>query len=187
MFGKQIGKIVEAYVDNVVIKTKHVEPLVDELRLTFDNLQTYDISLNPKKCVFSVPAGKLLGFTISYTRILANPAKIWALSQLATPTDLKQVQKLVGCMAALSRFISRLGEKALPLYRLLRHTDHFEWMDAATTRLEEIKNLLAGNPILASPSVRVPVLLYISAAHQVVSLYSSSSKEKRDINSPSKS
>ena len=73
-------------------------------------------------------------------------------------------------MAALSRFISRLGEKALPLYRLLRRTDNFEWTDAATAGLEEIKTLLAGNPILAAPSVGEPMLLYISATHQVVSV-----------------
>ena len=99
---------------------------MDDLRLTFDNLRAYDIKLNPEKCVFGVPAGKLLGFIISNRGIEANPAKIRALSQLAMPTDLKQVQKLVGCMAALSRFISRLGEKALPPYLLLRRTHHFE-------------------------------------------------------------
>ena len=85
------------------------------------------------------------------------------------PTDLKQVQKLVGCVAALSRFISRLGEKALPLYRLLRCTNHFEWTDAATAGLEEIKTLLASNPILAVPNIGKPMLLYISTTHQVVS------------------
>ena len=116
---KQIGKTVEAYVDDVVIKTKHVESLVDDLRLIFDNLRTYDIRLNPEKCVFGVPIGKLLGFIVSNRGIEVNPAKIRALSQLATPTELKQVQKLAECVAALSRFISRLGEKALPLYRLL--------------------------------------------------------------------
>ena len=89
---------------------------------------------------------------------------------MATPTDLKQVQKLTGCMAALSRFISRLGEKALPLYRLLRRTNHFEWTDASTAGLEEIKTLLASNPILAAPNVGKPMLLYISATHQVVSV-----------------
>ena len=72
-------------------------------------------------------------------------------------------------MAALSRFISRLGEKALPLYRLLRRTDHFEWTDAAMAGLEEIKALLASNPILAAPNIGEPMLLYISATHQVVS------------------
>ena len=116
---KQIGKTVEAYMENVVIKTSHVESLINDLRLTFGNLRTYDIKLNPEKCVFGVSAGKLLGFIISNRGIEANPAKIRALSQLSTPTDLKQIQKLIGCVAALSRFISRLGEKALPLYGLL--------------------------------------------------------------------
>ena len=116
-----------------------------------------------------MPAGKLWGFIVSNRGIEANPAKIRALSQLATPTDLKQIQKLIGCMAALSRFISRLGEKALPLYRLLRRTEHFEWTDVATAGLEEIKALLADNPILAAPNIGEPMLLYIAAMHQVVS------------------
>ena len=73
-------------------------------------------------------------------------------------------------MVALSRFSSRVGEKALPLYRLLRRTDHFEWTDAATAGLEEIKTLLASNPILAASNAGEPMLLYISATHQVVSV-----------------
>ena len=166
---KQIGKIVEAYVDDVVIKTRHVETLIDDLRLTFDNLRTYDIKLNPEKCVFGVPSGKLLGFIISNRGIEANPAKIRALSQLAIPTGLKHIQKLAGCVAALSRFISRLGEKALPLYRLLRRTEHFVWTDAAAAGLGEIKTLLANNLVLTAPNISEPMLLYIAATHQVVS------------------
>ena len=88
---------------------------------------------------------------------------------MATPTDLKQIQKLIGCVAALSRFISRLGEKALPLYRLLQSTEHFELTDMATAGLEEIKAILATNPILAGPNIGEPMLLYIAATHQVVS------------------
>ena len=86
---KQIGKTTEAYVDDIVIKTKRVETLIDDLRLTFDNLCEYDIKLNPKKCVFGVLTEKLLGFIVSNRGIEANPAKIRALSQLAKPTDLK--------------------------------------------------------------------------------------------------
>ena len=89
---------------------------------------------------------------------------------MATPTHLKQVQKLDGCVAPLSHFISRLGEKALQLYRLLRRTDNFVWTDAARVGLEEIKALLASNPILATPNIGEPMLLYISATHQVVSV-----------------
>ena len=88
---------------------------------------------------------------------------------MAIPIDLKQVQKLAGCVAALSRFISKLGEKALPLYKLLRRTYNFKWTNAATAGLEEIKTLLANNPILVTPGVGEPMLLYISATNQVVS------------------
>ena len=73
-------------------------------------------------------------------------------------------------MVALSRFITRLGEKALPLYRLLWRTKHFEWTDAAMARLEEIKAILATNPVLAVPNMGEPMLLYIAATHQVVSV-----------------
>ena len=66
----------EVYVDDVVVKIRHVESLVDNLRLTFDNLRTYDIKLNPEKCAFGVPAGKLLGFIVSGRGTEANPAKI---------------------------------------------------------------------------------------------------------------
>src|SRR4051812_50152025 len=78
---------------------------------------------------------------------------------------------LMHCLArdVTSRFISRLGEKALPLHRLLRRTEHFEWTNAATARLEEIKAILATNPVLAAPNTGEPMLLYIAATHQVVS------------------
>ena len=88
---------------------------------------------------------------------------------MAIPTDLKHIQKLAGCVAALSRFISRLGENALPLYRLLRRTEHFMWTDAATAGLDEIKTLLASNPVLTAVTIGEPMLLYIAATHQVVS------------------
>ena len=61
-------------------KTRHIETLIDDLRLTFENLRTYDIKLNPEKCVFGVPSGKLLGFIVSNRGIEANLAKIRALS-----------------------------------------------------------------------------------------------------------
>ena len=153
----QIGKTVEAYVDDVVVKTKNFNQLINDLRQTFDNLWAYDIWLNLEKCVFEVPAGKLPGFIFSHTGIEANPVKIRALSQLAIPTELKHVQKLAGCVAALSRFISHLGEKALPLYKLLKKTNNFQWTDEATTTPKEIKTLLTGNPTLAAPGIGEPI------------------------------
>jgi hypothetical protein len=78
----------------------------------------------------------LLGFIVSEGGIKANPEKIAAITNMRPIKDLKGVQRVMGCLAALSRFISRLGEKGLPLYRLLRKTERFTWTPEAEEALE---------------------------------------------------
>ena len=73
-------------------------------------------------------------------------------------------------MAALSRFISRLGEKAMPLYQLMKKTDVFVWIDAANAAFEDLKALLAEPPVLAAPIEKEPLLLYVAANSQAVSV-----------------
>jgi hypothetical protein len=96
-------------VDDVVIKTLNSDMLITDLEETFASLREYRWKLNPNKCVFSVPWGKLLGFIISHHGIEANPEKISSITKMKAPTCIKDVQKLTGCMAALNRFISKLG------------------------------------------------------------------------------
>jgi hypothetical protein len=112
----QIGRNVDAYVDDVVVKTKQSGTLLDDLKETFANLQRYRMKLNPEKCTFGMPAGQLLGYIISQRGIEANPSNIKAIEALEPPTQLRDVQKFTGCLASLSRFVSQLGEKAMPLY-----------------------------------------------------------------------
>jgi hypothetical protein len=103
-------------VDDVVIKTRNSSTLIDDLEETFASLREYRWKLNPNKCVFGVPSGKLLGFIISQRSIEANPKKISAITSMKAPTCIKDVQKLTGCMAALNGFISKLGERGLPFF-----------------------------------------------------------------------
>jgi hypothetical protein len=126
MYGK-IGWNVHAYVDDVVVKTKQSGTLLDDLKETFANLRRYRIKLNPKKCTFSMPAGQLLGYIISQRGIKANPSKIKAIEALESTSELKDVQEFAGCLASLSRFVSRLREKAMLLYQLMKKTNHFVW------------------------------------------------------------
>jgi hypothetical protein len=72
-FKRQLNKNVEAYVDDVVVKTKNSDTLIADLEETFASLREYRWKLNPNKCVFGVPSGKLLGFIISHRGIEANP------------------------------------------------------------------------------------------------------------------
>ena len=119
--------------------------------------------LNPAKCVFGVPAGKLLDFLVSERGIEANPEKIKAITSLAKPACINDVHRLAGHIAALSRFISRLEEKAIPLYQMMKKVDHFVWSDAADQVFEALKKQLAEPPILAAPIDKEPLLLYVAA------------------------
>jgi hypothetical protein len=114
-FKKQLNKNVEAYVDDVVIKSRNSDTLIADLEETFASLREYQWKLSPNKCIFGVPSGKLLGFIISHRGIKANPEKISAITKMIAPTCIKDVQKLTGCMAAPNRFISKLGEWGLLL------------------------------------------------------------------------
>ena len=107
----QIGRNVHAYVNDIVVKSRKEETLVTDLKETFDNLRIYKMMLNPAQCVFGVPAGKLLGFLVSNRGIEANPEKIKAITSLAKPVCINDVQRLAGRVATLSRFIRRLGRR----------------------------------------------------------------------------
>jgi hypothetical protein len=122
-------------VDDVVIKTRNSDMLIADLEETFASLREYRWKLNPNKCVFGVPSGKLLGFIISHRGIKANPKKISAITSMKVPTCIKDVQKLTGCMAALNRFISKLGERGLPFFKLLKHQEKFVWTPEADQAL----------------------------------------------------
>ena len=101
------------------------------MAVTFVNLRMINIKLNPKKCVFGVPKGKLLGYIVSKRDIEANLEKIMVISNMGPICNVKDVQRLTGYLAALSRFISRLGERGIPLYKLLKRMDAFVWTEEA--------------------------------------------------------
>jgi hypothetical protein len=118
VFGQHISRTVEAYVDDIVVKTRKASNLLSDLEVTFRCLKAKGVKLNTEKCVFGVPRGMLLGFIVSERGIEANPEKIAAITSMGPIKDLKGVQRVMGCLAALSRFISHLGERGLPLYHL---------------------------------------------------------------------
>jgi hypothetical protein len=128
-FGDLIRDKVEVYVDDIVVKTKRGSTLVEDLTLVFDKLWATRTKLNPDKCVFGVSAGKVLGFLVSHRGIEANPEKIKAIEAMRPPARIKDVQNLTGSLATLSRFISRLAERALPFFKLLRKSDPFSWSE----------------------------------------------------------
>src|SRR6266511_2088732 len=100
--------------DDTVVKTKDKATLIQDLEETFSNLHKINLKLNPEKCVFGVPLGKLLGFFMSHRGIEANPNKIKAIEQIQEQRTVKDVRRLTGCITALSTFISKCAERTLP-------------------------------------------------------------------------
>jgi hypothetical protein len=156
VFGEHTGRTVEAYVDDIVVKTRKAFDLLSDLEVTFRCLKAKGVKLNPEKCVFGVPRGMLLGFIVSERGIKANPEKIAAITSMGPIKDFKGVQRVTGCLAALSRFISRLGERGLPLYRLLRKDECFTWTPEAEEAIGNLKALLTNAPILVPPLPEKP-------------------------------
>jgi hypothetical protein len=168
-FKRQLSKNVEAYMDDMVVKNRNSSTLIDDLEETFASLREYCWKLNPNKCVFGVPSGKLLGFIISHRGIEANPEKISTITSMKAPTCIKDVQKLAGCMAALNRFISKLGERGLPFFKLLKHQEKFVWTPEADQALARLKEFLSKPPVLTAPRKGEQLLLYLAATTHVVS------------------
>jgi hypothetical protein len=85
------------------------------------------------------------------------------------PRNLKEMQRLTGCMAALGHFIARSGEKAMPFFKLMKHTRKFEWTLEADKAFAKLKRYLMSPPIMVAPTFREPLLLYIAATLRIAS------------------
>jgi ribonuclease HI len=168
-FADQLHRNVDAYVDDVVIKTRNLDDLIADLEETFSSLHRFWWKLNPTKCIFGVPLGKLLGFIVSNWGIEVNPVKITAITDMGAPATVKDMQKLTGCMAALNRFISRLGERGLPFFKLLKRQDKFQWTEEAKRALQDLKHHFHSPLVLTAPLSREDLLLYITVTTHIVS------------------
>ena len=126
-FKPQLHRNIGAYMDDIVVKTKDRATLIQDFEETFANLHKINLKLNPKKCVFGVPSSKLLGFFVSHRGIEANPDKIKAIEQIQAPRTVKDVRRLTGCVAALSRFISESTKRALPFFKTLKKAGPMRW------------------------------------------------------------
>ena len=140
-----------------MFKTEDKATLVQDLEETFANLRKVNLKHNLEKCVFGVPSGKLLGFFVSQRGIEANPDKIKAIEQIEVPKWVKDVRRLAGCVAALSRFISKSAQCALPFFKVLKKAGPVKWTPEAEAALQDLKRYLSSTPILVAPKPQEPL------------------------------
>ncbi|XP_065626174.1 uncharacterized protein LOC136066193 [Quercus suber] len=170
MFEPQLGRNIEIYIDDMVVKSKVVAEHVKDLESTFEVLNKYKLRLNAAKCSFGVGSGKFLGYMVTHRRIEVNPNQIRAINELQAPRNPKEVQKLTGMTAALNRFISRSADRCRPFFSLINKWKGFEWTEECAVAFQQLKDYLARPPIMSSPEPDEVLFAYITVATHAVSL-----------------
>uniref|UniRef100_A0A2N9HAT4 Uncharacterized protein n=1 Tax=Fagus sylvatica TaxID=28930 RepID=A0A2N9HAT4_FAGSY len=169
MFSSQLGKTVEVYIDDMVVKSVRAEDHLEDLRAVFNTLRRHRLKLNASKCAFGVGSGKFLGFMVTQRGIEANPDQISAILELRPPRTVREVQKLTGMAAALNRFISRAAEKCRPFFDLIKKGKNFHWGEQSDQAFERLKEYLSAAPLLSTPVNGESLYVYLAVSEHAVS------------------
>ncbi|GJS51916.1 reverse transcriptase domain-containing protein [Tanacetum coccineum] len=182
-FQKQIGRNLEVYVDDLVIKSRTEEEVIRDITETFKTLRQINMKLNPKKCT-SMQESIYLGYKVSTNGLRACSKKADAVLSLPSLRCIKDVQKLNGKLASLNRFLSKSAEKSLPFFKTLKNCtkkSDFQWTPEAEEAFKQMKKLIAELPTLTAPREREELIIYLAAAKEAISAVLMTDREGRQI------
>ncbi|KAM1050376.1 hypothetical protein ACFX13_032858 [Malus domestica] len=169
MFAEQIGKSMEVYLDDMLVKSKHADQHITNLSETFTILKRYRMRLNPNKYAFGVGSGKFLGFMISQRGIKANPKKIKAIFDMNEPITSKDIQSLTGKVATLTRFISKATDRCAHFFKALKGSKYITWTDECAEEFKNLKDYMSKAHLLSKPEVGDILIIYLSISASAVS------------------
>ena len=164
MFRSLLGKTMEVYIDDMLVKSKERPDHARHLQEAFELLKVYGMKLNPSKCAFGVSAGLFLGFRVTQRGTEANPAHLKAILESPTPASREGVQQLTGRLAALGRFISRFTDCLKPFFATLKGANRAKWNDECDRALKSIKQYLTEPPVLASLKANKTLFIYLAVS-----------------------
>ncbi|KAM2392300.1 hypothetical protein ACFX1X_035803 [Malus domestica] len=170
MFAEQIGKSMEVYVDDMLVKSKHADQHITNLSETFTIMKRYQMRLNLNKCAFGVGSGKFLGFMISQRGIEANLEKIKAILNMKEPVTSKDIQSFIGKVGALTRFISKATYKCAHFFKALKRSKKYiTWTDECAEAFKNLKYYMSKAHLLFKPEVGDTLIIYLSVLASAVS------------------
>jgi len=152
-----------------VVKTKEEDSHTEDLREILQQVRKYNIRRNPVKCTFGVQAGKFLGFLLTRRGIKVNPYKCQAIVNMRSPANIKEVQQLTGQLAALSRLLSCVDDKAFSFFASIKKKGEFKWTPDCEDAFSKIKIFLSSPPILHRPTNGAILFLYLSISDNAMS------------------
>ena len=170
MFETQMGKNIEVYIDDMVVKSKVESKHIGDLTNIFQILRGHKLYLNASKCSFRVGSGKFLSYMVTHRGIEVNPDQIKVINNLQPPWNPKEIQRLTGMMAALNRFISWSAHRCRPFFLLMNKWKGFEWTEECAQAFQQFKDYLSHPPIMSSPETNEVLFTYIIVSPHAVSL-----------------
>jgi len=170
IFHEFIGKIVEIYTDDMVVKSGDLTKHLADLRKVLECTRKHGLKMNPNKCAFGVSAGQFLGFIVHQRGIQISRRSIDAINKIVAPANKTELQSLIGKINFIRRFISNLSGKicAFSPLLMLKADQEFVWREEQQLALDEIKNYLTSPPVLIPPQQGKPFRLYLSTDGMVV-------------------
>ena len=146
-----MGKNIEVYIDDMMVKSKMVSEHIGDLTNIFKILRGHKLRLNASKCSFGVGSGKFLGYMVTHRGIEANPDQVKAINNLQPLRNPKEIQRLTRMTAVLNRFISRSANRCRPFFLLMNKWKGFEWTEECAQAFQQLKDYLSCPPIMSSP------------------------------------
>ncbi|GJX07464.1 reverse transcriptase domain-containing protein [Tanacetum coccineum] len=171
-FQKHIGRNLEVYVDDLVIKSRTKKEIIRDIREMFKTLREINMKLNPKKCAFGMRKGTFQGYKVDADGLRVCLDKVEAVLNLPYLKCLKYVQKLNGKLASLNRFLSKSAEKSLPFFKTLKKCtkkSDFQWIAEAEMAFKQMKILIAELPMLTAPKEKEELIMYLAATKEAIS------------------
>ena len=162
MFQKQIRASMEVNIDDMLVKSVKAELHITHLAKAFQVLKSYNMKLNPTKCAFGVSVWKFLSFIVNSRGKEANPNKIKVVLDMLPPSNIKDIQRLTGRIATLSRFMSKASDKCQPFFQVLKKP--FQWDAHCNEAFAALKTYLSSPPVLVSPSEEELLTLYLAVS-----------------------
>ncbi|GJW89525.1 reverse transcriptase domain-containing protein [Tanacetum coccineum] len=176
---KQIGRNLEVYVDDLVIKSRTEQEIIRDIKETFKTLREINMKLNPKKCTFGVEEGMFLGYMVNTKGIKVCPEKVEVVLKC-----LKDVQRLNGKLASLNRFLSKSAEKSLSFFKTLKKCtkkSDFQWTTKAEAAFKQMKKLITVLPTLTAHMEKEELIVYLAATREAVKTLPGEKKKARSV------
>ncbi|GJX85692.1 reverse transcriptase domain-containing protein [Tanacetum coccineum] len=183
-FHKKIGRNLEVYVDDLVIKIRTEEEIARDIEETFKTLREINMKLNLQKCTFGVEEGMFLGYKVNSKGLKVCLDKVDVVLSLPSPKCLKDMQKLNGKLASLNRFLAKSAEKSLLFFKTLKKCtkkSDFHWTAEAEEVFKQMKQLIADLPMLTAPMEKEELIVYLAVAKETVSTVLMTEREAKQM------